>query len=56
MPKRKLTKPVKISFMAKAGEQPPLRNLDKMTKPIRISFVVHPKGKKPKRVSFTARR
>jgi len=51
------TRPIKVSFIAKAGEQPPQRNLNKMTRPVRIGFTVRVKGsQKRKRISFIARR
>ena len=55
-PKR-LTKPVRVSFMVRAGDEVRLRQDRVITKPVKVSFYIRPKGsKKRKRVSFIARR
>ena len=43
---RRLTKPVRVSFMARAGDKIILVARKKMTKPIKISFMAKGKPRK----------
>lgn len=47
---KRMTKRVKISFLAKAGERPPLRVKPRMTKRVKVTFIANIPAKRKERV------